>query len=345
MSTTTDFVGRNCPHCSAVDSLQTDDVMGEVACTACALVVAMGLEENVFTRYNENATYEDVDHHRERNANPTAATSAAGSLSAADPHMSSTSSKVVLHPTMLNCMRGLHKKAVLPEPVLDRGIELARAFVGGRRARGQRVERQPDVAAACLMIAAEEAQQPLPLAEVRCLDSSLGDVELRRADIVRELHLEDSERRLRDTFADNLLVKYILKLGLQVSLYLPHCKRLLTALGRVEALAGLTVADRVTTALLLARTAQTLSWEQGTHISKGKECDLGMEAIYANFSSKAHLEVTKVNKIMHLAVDVLPLIQAAFQDCGEPTAGKRKVGKNSEPEASGGTKRVKREET
>ncbi|KAG8339768.1 hypothetical protein ERJ75_000022500 [Trypanosoma vivax] len=318
MSTTADYVGRNCPHCGAVDSLATDDAFGEVACTECALVVAMGLEENAFNRYNENATYDDVDRHREHgDAKLAANISGVGTSSVTAPQSTTVAAKVVLHPVMMNCMRGLQKKSGLPEAVLDRAVAIARLFVGGRRARGQRVERQQDVSAACLMIAAEEANQPIPVAEVRFLDAAVGAVELRRVEIVQELKMTESERRLRSVFAENLLTKYILKLGLQVSIYQPHCMRLLSVISGVEELAGLTVVDRIVVALLLARTENTLSWEaasSGTVSRAASYSGMSTETVYASFCAKAHLDCAKVVKVMQKATGALSRIKKAFME-------------------------------
>nr|CCC92796.1 unnamed protein product [Trypanosoma congolense IL3000] len=244
---------------------------------------------------------------------------------------------------MLNCIRGLHKKAALPELVLSRATELARGFVGGRRARGQRVERQQDVAAACLMIAAEESKLPLPLAEMRFLDTSLGDVELRRAEVVRELRLEEDEKRLRESFSDNLLVKYVLKLGLQVSLYVPHCKRLLEAISHVEVLASMTDVDRIIIALLLARTVHTLSWVRGSNKASGSESNIGTETVYANFASKAHLDVAKIRKLMNTAGDSLHLIRAAFNDVVDSDGNVKRECVSAESEVSGERKHFKTE--
>ncbi|KEG09617.1 transcription factor IIB [Trypanosoma grayi] len=359
MATTSDFVGKNCPFCGAVDSLQTDDALGEVACTECALVVAMGLEENALTRYNKDATYDDVDRHREGDEmNPSsssAAAAAAGGAAMGGASLGGVNlAKVTLHPAMLNCIRGLQKKSGAPEQAIGRAVDIAKHVVGGRRARGQRLEKQQDVAAACFMIAAEQLNHPVPLAELRCLDASLGDVEYRRAEIVKETRMEEEERRLKSVFVDNLLTTYLLKLGLQVSLYMPHCKRLLEALRHVEALAYVGVVDRVIMSLLLARTSRSFQWEgkPPAHQSNNSGAVGGApttEALYANFAAKAHLDVGKVKKVMQTAADNLRAIVEAFDAAAAAAAADARPVNSSRKEDDDGdvgpeAKRVKVEE-
>ncbi|KAH9600664.1 Transcription factor IIB [Trypanosoma melophagium] len=330
MATTADFIGKNCPYCGAVDSLQADDALGEVACTECALVVAMGLEENALTRFNKDATYDDVDRHREPDndgfGTETSQSITASALSSSAGVGGSSGvnvSKVTLHPAMLNCIRGLQKKSAVQEQVIGRAVDLAKHVVGGRRARGQRVERQNDIAAACFMIAAEQLNHPVPLAELRCLDASLGDVEFRRSEIVRELHMEEEERRLKACFVDNLLTTYVLKLGLQVSLYLPQCKRLMEAIQHVDAFTRVGTVDKIIMALLLSRTSREFQLDGKPPLVKGSSISgsstgnsgnnaLSTETVYANFAAKAHLDAGKVKKLMQMTTDNLNAIMKEF---------------------------------
>lgn len=334
MSTTADFVGRNCPHCGAIDSLHTDDALGEVACTECALVVAMGLEENALTRFNKDATYEDVDQYRERkDVNMSTllsqASPSSGMLSSSSSTAANALAKVTLHPAMLNCIRSLQKRSAVPEMAIARAVEIAKQFVGGRRARGQRVEKQQDVAAACFMIAAEQMNHPVPLAELRCLDATLGDVEYRRVEIVKETRMEEEESRLKSVYVDNLLTAYLRRLGLQLSLYMPHCKRLLEAFQRVNRVAVVGVADKVIMALLLAQTAPGLQCEEkstalsavGGNMHGSRDAAHATERIYGNFAAKAHLDVGKVKKLMQTAVENHKAIVEAFRAVTFPPSG------------------------
>ncbi|ESS68139.1 hypothetical protein TCDM_03110 [Trypanosoma cruzi Dm28c] len=318
MATTADFLGKNCPHCGAIDSLETDDVLGEVACTECAIVVAMGLEESVSTRYDKDATYDDVDRHRKREDMSVSTPHALSlSSSASKTPGGDTTGKIILHPAMLNCIRGLQKKSALPEQVIGRAVELARRFVGGRRARGQRIEKQQDVAAACFMIAAEQMSHPVPLAELRHLDAALGDVEYRRAEIVKETQMEEEERRLKAMYVDNLLTIYLRKLSLQLSLYMPRCKRLFGVLHHVDSLSEVGVVDRIIMSLLLALTSRSFQWEKKTPVVNTTGNSVigstnSPEAICANFAAKANLDIGKVNKVMKTANENLQAILAAF---------------------------------
>ncbi|EKF30385.1 hypothetical protein MOQ_005807 [Trypanosoma cruzi marinkellei] len=337
MATTADFMGKNCPHCGAIDSLETDDALGEVACTECALVVAMGLEENVSTRYDKDATYDDVDRHRKREDMSVPTPNALSlSCSASKTPGGDMTSKITLHPAMLNCIRGLQKKSALPEQVIGRAVELAKRFVGGRRARGQRIERQLDVAAACFMIAAEQMNHPVPLAELRHLDASLGDVGYRRAEIVKETHMEGEERRLKAMYVDNLITTYLRKLSLQLSLYMPRCKRLLEVLHQVDSLSDVGVVEKIIMALLLALTSQSFQWEEKTSVVNTTGNSFGgstnsPEAIYANFAAKANLDVGKVNKVMQTAKENLQAIVAAFT-AADSTHGNENTKKEEEEE-------------
>ncbi|RNF25374.1 transcription factor IIB [Trypanosoma conorhini] len=315
MATTADFVGRNCPHCGAIDSLETDDALGEVACTECALVVAMGLEENALTRYDKDATYEDADKHRARE-DTTASTlhALSASSSAMGPPGGDMLPKVALHPAMLNCIRSLQKKSGVPEQAIGRAVNIARRFVGGRRARGQRVGKQQDVAAACFMIAAEQLSHPVPMLELRQLDPAIGNVEYPRAEIVKETHMEDEELRLKAVYVDNLLTVYLRKLSLQLSLYMPRCKRLLEAVQRVDALRSAGVVDKIVMSLLLTLTSPSFEVERRPPLPAARSSGVGRgtETVYANFAAKAHLDVGKVKRVMQTALQHLQAIEEAF---------------------------------
>ncbi|ESL06437.1 transcription factor IIB [Trypanosoma rangeli SC58] len=323
MATTADFVGRNCPHCGAIDSLETDDALGEVACTECALVVAMGLEENALTRYNKDATYDDVDKHREReDAMASTLHALAASASTTGPSGRDVLPKVALHPAMLNCIRSLQKKSAVPEQVIARAVNIAKRFVGGRRARGQRVEKQQEVAAACFMIAAEQMSHPVPLLELRHLDPAIGNVEYRRAEIVKETRMEDEELRLKAVYVDNLLTVYLRKLSLQLSLYMPRCKRILGALQQIDAIRGAGVVDKIIMALLLVLTSPRFEGEGNPSPLTARSSGVGggTETVYANFAAKAHLDVGKVKRVMQVATQNLQAIVEAFAAATPPAS-------------------------
>lgn len=312
-----DFVGRACPMCGALDSLQTDESRGEVACTNCAKVVAMGLEESIATRYNADATYDDVDRHAGEgggtlgalNASRTLSRTAAAALAAGQAsHMSSGNgalaagdgksrlaqyARTPLHPRMRQYMENLVRIArrgaatqslshitsssSSGNAVLERALEIARIYVGRRRERRERLEHQNDVAAVCVMLAAEMHQQPIPLAELFVLDASVRKVQEMRPLVVSEAMLEQEERQLQRVFALHLLRYYLRLLHVQRSRFEEPCQVMLHTLRRIGRedydWTRLVESDRVALAVLLVCTRTTCAPEGECSNDSHRPCE------------------------------------------------------------------------
>lgn len=94
----------------------------------------------------------------------------AGNSSFSSPSLASTSSsrfaqydKTKLHPRMRQYIEALCRLARRGEDVTLQALRLARVCVGYRRDRGVKIEHMNEVAAACVLVATELCQQPLPL--------------------------------------------------------------------------------------------------------------------------------------------------------------------------------------
>ncbi|KPI83902.1 hypothetical protein ABL78_7051 [Leptomonas seymouri] len=339
MATSADYVGANCPYCGAIDSIETDEARGEAACTECATVIAMGLEENIATRWEKEATFADVDRDDWRDAEGSgneigrakaknvgltreeAAAAAAGLLRR--PTQSSKFfdtaqyGKTKLHPRQSRALETLFRLSRRrDEVILQEAIALAKRFVGYRRERGVRVEHQTEVAAACLMLAAEHHGQPIPLGEMRVLDPSLRDVESRRHEIINEANLSDEVAKLEKKMAPNLIHYYLQLLQLPLVHYEQPCLALFQAIrncevqhgpGAVE-LAALVEAEKVVMAVLLARTAPQLQWANRPPVA----AEPSAATVYSIFASNAHIQPQRVLKIMRVGGMVLPSIVEEF---------------------------------
>lgn len=350
MATVDDFVGLNCPYCGAVDSLETDEARGEVACTECARVVAMGLEENVLTRFNKDATYDDVDHHAgdAENADATAfgalggtgegsgggrlgqassstglsrteaAALAAGVVGPLSRDANSEAAqlaryaKVQLHPKMRRQIDNLCHVSRRSEDVVTRAVTIAKQYVGYRRDRGLRLEHQRESAAACFLLATEMCGQPVPVAELRVLDPSIGDVESCRRDVVAATKMDAAEKQLREVFASNLLRYYIRLLHLQMIRYEVPCLALLEVLKQLPQveMAQLVDADRAVIAVLLARMEPSIQWEGKPPYDAAIEPR--PDVARASFASSAHLNAQRVHKLVETAQRFLPEIRTRF---------------------------------
>lgn len=349
MATAADYVGKNCPYCGAVDSIETDEARGEAACTNCATVIAMGLEENTATRWEKDATFADVDHEdwhdstdnrnnrnsemgraKAQNAGLTreeAAAAAAGLLrrpTRANEFFDMTKySKTQLHPRQSRALETLFRLSRRhDELILQEAIALAKHFVGYRRERSVRVEHQIEVAAACLMLAAEHHGQPIPLGEMRVLDPSLKDVESRRHEIIEETNLRAEMAKLEKKMVPNLIHYYLQLLQLPLVRYEQPCLALFRAVCNCERkdgagaaeLATLVEAEKVVVAVLLARTEPQLQWANkptsATPADPSAEPSLATR--YSSFASSAHLQPQRVQRIMRAAEKMLPDIVDEF---------------------------------
>lgn len=349
MATVNDFTGRNCPFCGAEDSLEADEVMGEVACVECAKVVAMGLEESAMTRFNKDATYEDVDNYAGEEGGPcggravgsdgvsraTAAALADGVIlsrvgaGAADlsteAGRAAQYAKTTLHPKMRQLIENLCRVSRRNEDVKVTALGIAKTFVGYRRAHGVKVEHLGEVAAACFLLATEINEDPVPQAELRVLDHSLKNVELRRREIVVDTKMEATEQHLRTVFAENLIRRYIRLLRLQRSAYEATCLALYRAIRRLGGaatdVASLVDSERVVAAVLLARYDWSIPWEEKP-VADGSQ-QPPVTTSYAAFAATAHLPEQHVLKVMQTVKRHLPAIKthlAALQSA--PTTDK-----------------------
>eukprot|EP00796_Vickermania_ingenoplastis_P001304 gene1304-754_t len=364
MSTTADFVGRDCPLCGAADALETDDVRGEVACTACAKVVVMGLEESVQTRFLKDATFEDADRHAADDPSASTVWSATGGTlgaqtrqdaAAAVHRRAGTSSaiaasaveeqyrKVLLNPRLKSTIEALGELSRRQsDGIIVRAIALAKHFVGGRRARGEKVDRLPETAAACFLLAAEQLGTPVPTAELRCMDPTVNDVDTRRQEIIRETNRTQEFINLSAVYAINLIRYYIRLLHLQRSAYEPACVALHEALKSLMTtrtdIAQLVEAERVVAAVLLARTEPSLSWADKPPYLPDEQIPL--LTVYDGFAEKARLPPARIRKVMQLVTGCLtqirPIFEAAMHQHSLTQTGITHAG---EPQQQIGTKR------
>jgi hypothetical protein len=343
MATAADYVGKNCPYCGAVDSIETDEVRGEAACTECATVIAMGLEENVATRWEKDATFADADRDDWRNQDDNrneigrakaknagltreeAAAAAAGLLRrpahSAEFFDTSKYEKTKLHPRQSRVLETLFRLSRRQdEVILQEAIALAKRFVGYRRERSMRVEHQAEVAAACLMLAAEHHGQPIPLSEMRVLDPSLRDVESRRREIIDETNLQAEVAKFEQKTVQNLTFYYLQLLQLPLVRYEQPCLALFQAIRNCEAkndptaaeLALLVEAEKVVMAVLLARTSPQLHWSNKPTAPPDPAAEPPLATLYSSFASRAHLPPQRVQKIMRVAEKVLPSLADEF---------------------------------
>ncbi|KPA75089.1 hypothetical protein ABB37_08767 [Leptomonas pyrrhocoris] len=344
MATTADYVGKNCPYCGAIDSIETDEARGEAACTACATVIAMGLEESVATRWEKDVTFADADREDWRDAENSgsgssgrataknagltreeAAAAAAGLLrrptQSTDSFDAAKYEKTKLHPRQSRALEALFRLSRRhDEDILLDAMALAKRFVGHRRERSVRVEHQTEVAAACLMLAAERHGQPIPLGEVRVLDPSLKDVESRRREVIEETNLRDEVGKLDKKMVPNLIHYYLQLLQLPLVRYEQPCLALFKAIRNCEAtndagaaeLALLVEAEKVVMAVLLARTAPQLRWGNKPTAAPDPAAEPPAATLYSSFASSAHLQPQRVQKIMRVAEKVLPRLAAEF---------------------------------
>lgn len=345
MATVDDYIGKICPYCGATDSMEADEARGEVACVNCASVVAMGLEENVLTRFNKDATFADADQDAwdpevgggkegvsvgratVRTAGLSreeAAAAAAGvllrSVSATDSSEAAKYAKTTLHPRMSRQLENLFRLSRrCDEAILRDGIEIAKYFVGYRRERSVRVEHQNEVAAACLMIAAELRRLPIPLAEMRVLDSSLKDIESRRHEVLQDTKMTAKVERVKSQFVPNLIRYYIELMHLQILRYEKPCLALFEAIricaaktddSRVSELTLLVEAEKAVMAVLLARTEQSIQWSSKPPYNPAT--DPPVATVHSSFAASAHLQSQRVTRIMRAAEKPLQLITEEF---------------------------------
>jgi len=378
MSTTDDFVGRDCPLCGAVDSLETDEARGEVACTECAKIVCMGLEESLQTRFLKDATFEDADNRaspqssspdqvwstrvgrtgtmtRQEAINALRRSGASPldgkgdhfgpsgpngrSLSASPAMIEETYRRTILHPRVTQRLEAFCKLSRRPaELLLPRATAMAKHFIGVRRARGDKVDKLFETAAACVLLAAEQVGLPIPLAELRTMDPTIGDVEVRRRDIITETkRTEEFDVHLRSLFSKHLIRYYIRLLFLQRSAYETACGALLEAVQSLvpttSELAQLVDAERIAGIVLLARTDHRLQWpSHPSYLPSGSfdgilDHDLVEEqskkvelftpaeatAFYQNFANLAQLPPARVLKIMEMMTALVPKLGPIFQ--------------------------------
>ncbi|CAJ1020792.1 putative Transcription factor IIB C-terminal module 1 [Leishmania utingensis] len=350
MATAADYVGKNCPYCGAVDSIETDEARGEAACVNCATVVAMGLEESVATRFEKDATHADVDRGGDadwdvenggaigrataKNAGLTreeAAACAAGLLRCPMTAVQGTNAgpfgdtakyaKTKLHPRMsaqLEVFFRLSRR--YDEAILRDAIALAKHFVGFRRERGVRVEHQTEVAAASLMLASERLGQPIPLSEMRVLDGTLKDIESRRLEIIDATNLREEMAQMAKKYVPNLIHYYVQLLQLPLINYEMPCLALFHAIRQCEnksdpgasELAVFVEAEKVIMAVLLARTEPRLQWPNKPLPPTDPSAEPSRATLYSSFASNAHLQPVRVEKLMRVAERAVPLIQPEF---------------------------------
>lgn len=372
MSTADDFVGRNCPLCGAIDSLETDDARGEVACTECAKVVCMGLEESLQTRFLKDATFEDADQHADPDSSSSGkvfshATGRMGALtreeaaialhrigaSAYHNHDSSGQNadtfiaspeaieesycRTILNARVTQRIEALCRLSRRPMELLHpHATALAKHFTGARRARGDKVDKHLETAAACVVLAAEQVGFPIPLAELRAMDPTIRDIEVRRRDIISETkRTEEFDVRLRSVYAKNLIRYYIRLLYLQRSAYETACEAIFDAVQALvpttSELAQLVEAERVAGVVLLARTDSRLQWPTRPIYSASSSCSHSLEndpedeeetevftpasaaAFFQDFAKLAQLPPARVLKVMEIISSVVPKVIPVFQ--------------------------------
>ncbi|KAK7196420.1 hypothetical protein NESM_000579300 [Novymonas esmeraldas] len=348
MATAADYVGKGCPFCGAVDSIETDEVRGEAACVNCATVVAMGLEENVATRYEKDATHADVDRDNDWDGNggvgratargggltrDEAAAAAAGVLrrtaTGAAAHGGNLGpfgdaapyGRTRLHPRMSGQLEALFRLSRRhDEAILRDAVALAKHLVGFRRERGIRVEHQTEVSAACLMLAAERLGHPIPLAEMRVLDGSLKDVESRRQEVVEAANMGAEMAALAAKYVPNLILYYVQLQQLPLIHYERPCLALVEAMRVCErtaavgaaGLAAAVEAEKAVMAVLLARAEPRLQWPGKPQQPADPNNEPPRATLYTGFASSAHLQPARVEKLMRVAERAVPLIEPEF---------------------------------
>lgn len=340
MSTPGDFVGRDCPLCGAENSIETDDVHGEVACTSCAKVIAMGLEESLSTRFLKDVTFDDADNHASRD-DVGAVWSMSGGRSApltrseaveaaqglTGDKLASTMStgglekqyrRTVLHPSMNRRLETLCRLTRRPEEsVLREAVLLAKQFVGVRRARGEKIDKMNETSAACILLAAERLAAPIPLAELRLIDPTVRDVERRREDIIRELQLQKEYENLREAFPLNLSRYYMRLLHLSRDAYENAVIALYSVIQSLvdshPEIAHLVEAERIVAAVLLLRFDRRLHWPERPKYSNSEmSSSSALKEQYEGFASLAQLPASRLFKVMESVSRVVPAMQAPF---------------------------------
>lgn len=337
MATTADFVGRNCPLCGAINSLEADECRGEVACVECARVVCMGLEENLETRFLKDATYEDADRHASTDPSDGSVLAggksttrtrreAAAQYSGRGPSSSAQASSdemtylnTRLHPRMTQRIEVLGQLSRRGQEMLvPKAIALAKHFCGARRSRGETVDKMNETAAACVMLAAEQLSTPIPVAEMRMMDPTVKDVDGRRQDIIAETKRTKEFSQLKDLYAVHLTRYYIRLMQLQRSAYDTACMAMLKALQVMVSdspdIAQMVTAERVMAAVLLCCTEPSLRWEGKPHNSTNSE---PATSVYDGFASTANIPAARVRKLMQIITaklsDITPVFQTSFQ--------------------------------
>lgn len=393
MSTTDDFVGRDCPLCGAVDSLEADEARGEVACTECAKVVCLGLEESLQTRFVKDATFEDADNrasphlsspdqiwstrmgrtgtltrqeavnalHRRGAASQQGNYGSDGqsgvqssSLSTSPEVIEETYCRTILHPRITQRLEALCKLSRRPvHLLLPRATAIAKHFIGARRSRGDKVDKIFETATACVVLAAEQVSLPIPIAELRMMDPTIRDIEVRRRDIIAETkRTEEFDVQLRSQFSTNLTRYYIRLLYLQRSAYEMACETLFEAVQSLVPttfeLAQLVDAERVVGVVLLARTDHRLQWpsrpsyspssafvgvSENNLVEEGREEEetftpAAAATFYQEFAKLAQLPTSRVLKIMETMTSFVPKLVPIFQEKYQAAANAKKSGGN-----------------
>lgn len=363
MSNSSDFVGRNCPLCGAEDSLETDDARGEVACTECAQVIAMGMEESVQTRFLKDATFEEVDRYTTTGSDPQ------GTSQPGQSAVWTSSSGTVSHLTRQEAEAALHARVPIrntpgggggggakqyhsvrvPKSISDRisqlarlshrqeddllphAISLAKHYIGVCTAKKERMKGENETAAACFLIAAEKIKTPVPLAELRCLDRSVPTVETRKREIMEKTERMAEYESLRREFTTNLTRYYIRLLRLQRSAYELPCLALLHALqtlvGTFADIAKLSDEDRVVAAVLLAHSEPSLQWDGKPPTTT----EASLQSVYHGFAANARLLPERVTYIMKIATSHISQLQPLFKKELDKLVTKAKMETPSRP--------------
>ncbi|CAD2221942.1 transcription factor IIB [Angomonas deanei] len=340
MTTVDDFGGRSCPYCGALNSLEADDARGEVACTECARVVAMGLEENTQTRFVKDAVFGDLN---EDGSGP-GTVSGSGTLSRSDAvaiaegrqaGKGAQASKANKYSRALHGQERVRQRLETlcdlirrGDPVKEEALEILSVFVGRRKERNEKLDKMNESIAACVMLAAARCRTPLPLPELRTLDPSLGDVDLRRKDVVREVQLAEEEKQNRANYAKDLVKHYIRLLQMQMSKYEEPCLTLLEVLrtaareqtGVCAPLSKLSEDGLCVAAVLLARTQSSFQWSGKPTYDKTSEPPT--EVFYQSFAALSHLSATFVTKIMATVKPAVEVLVSRFNEARQQKAEK-----------------------
>ena len=195
---------RPCPNCGARDSLEVDNSRGEIACSECAVVVVMGMEESESTRFTKDATMADADEDTR------------GGVDGSHMAGRGSSATAGLNPRMVALLRVLREHSGVPESVVSEAAEMCRQFAVKQKERNARVEKPLPLTAACFHVASVFVHYPILTHELIAYDRTLSsqDIVARRTALLSDLRLGERYAQVcqQERYVSDLLILYFQRL-------------------------------------------------------------------------------------------------------------------------------------